>query len=91
MVVEWVLALTGALTRSFLSNLPGFDPPAWFTDSGSLFASLFGVADSLGVWLPIGLALTIGSAVLGCLVIGFGIKLVRILLSFATAGGGSAG
>jgi len=91
MVTEWLLGVLGTLVRGLLSVLPDFDPPAWFSDSGGLFASIFGVADSMGVWLPVELGFTVAVAVLGCLVVGFGIKLVRIVASFATAGGGSAG
>jgi uncharacterized membrane protein YccF (DUF307 family) len=45
----------------------------------------------MGVWLPVGLGVTIMVAVLTCVGIGFAIKAVRIAASFLTAGGGSAG
>ena len=91
MITEWLLGLLGTLVRGLLSALPTFDPPSWFSDSGGLFASIFGVADSMGVWLPVTLGFTVLVAVLGCVVVGFAIKAVRIVASFATAGGGSAG
>ena len=45
----------------------------------------------LGAWIPLNLAANVATALLACLVIGFAIKLVRIVVSFVTVGGGSAG
>jgi len=91
MIVEWFLGLLVSLLETMVSALPSFDPPGWFTNANSGFASVFGVANSMGVWLPVGLGFTVLAAVLTCLVIGFGIKVTRIAASFLTAGGGSAG
>lgn len=91
MITEWLVGLLGSLVRGLLSGLPAFDPPDWFVNSGTAFQSIFGVADSMGAWLPVSLAFTVAAALLACIVIGFGIKVVRIVASFVTLGGGSAG
>ena len=91
MIVEWFLGVLVGLLEGLVSALPAFSPPSWFTSSGGMVAQLFGYADSMGAWLPIGLLMTIAAAVLTCIVVGFGIKLARIAASFLTAGGGSAG
>jgi hypothetical protein len=90
-IVEWFLGVLVSLFEAVVSVLPGFDPPAWFSSSTGGFASVFGVASSMGVWLPIGLGFTVAAALLTCIVVGFGIKGARIAASFLTAGGGSAG
>jgi hypothetical protein len=90
-IVEWFLDLLVSLLEALLSVIPSFDPPGWFTSSTSGFASVFGVAQSMGVWLPVNLGFVVVAAVLTCIVVGFGIKVARIAASFLTAGGGSAG
>lgn len=62
-----------------------------------MFATLSGFIDSMsawtantGVWIPWGL-LTTGIAAVGvCLIAAVSVKLVRVALSFLSAGGGSA-
>jgi hypothetical protein len=91
MIVEWFLDALVSLLEAAIGALPTFNPPTWFTNSGSMVGQLFGFANSMGAWMPIGLLMTVATAVLTCVVIGFGIKLTRIAASFLTAGGGSAG
>jgi hypothetical protein len=91
MIVEWFLDALVSLLEALVSALPSFAPPSWFGNSSSGFGQVFGVANSMGAWLPVGLGVTVALALLTCIVIGFSIKLVRIAASFLTAGGGSAG
>lgn len=91
MIVEWFLGVMVSLAEGLLGAIPVLTPPAWFTDSGSGLSTVFGYANSMGAWIPVGLLMTIATAALTCVVIGFGIKAVRIVASFLTAGGGSAG
>jgi len=44
----------------------------------------------MGVWFPSTLVITVLTGVLALWLVGFGIKIVRIVASFFTAGGGSA-
>lgn len=91
MIVEAVVSLLVALVEGALSLLPSAEPPGWFLDAGSQWSALMGQVGLLGNWMPVNLATTIVGAVLGSWVIGFTIKVVRLVLSYFTAGGGSAG
>jgi hypothetical protein len=90
-IVEWFLGVLVSVAEALLGALPSFAPPAWFSDSTSGFATIFGYAADMGVWLPVGTGFAVAVAVLTCIVIGFAIKVTRIAASFLTAGGGSAG
>lgn len=91
MLVQWFLDVLVTIVEASFGLLPAFDPPTWFTDSGSGISAVFDNAAHMSVWLPVGLGFTVAVALLTCIVIGFGIKMTRIVASFLTAGGGSAG
>lgn len=91
MIVEAVVSLLVALVDGALALLPSAAPPAWFTSAGSQWSSLMGQVSLMGNWFPVSLATNVVGAVLGSWVIGFTIKVVRLVLSYFTAGGGSAG
>jgi hypothetical protein len=90
-IVEWFLGVLVSVVEAVLGALPSFAPPAWFTDSTSGFATMFGYITGMGAWLPVGVGFAVAVALLTCIIIGFGIKVARIGASFLTAGGGSAG
>lgn len=85
-----VRALTG-LVRGVLAVLPDDAPPSWFLDAGNQWSNLMNQVSGLSYWLPVTLAVQVTAAILGCVVIGFTIKVVRLVASYFTAGGGSAG
>lgn len=91
MIVEWFLGVVEAVVGALLGALPVVEPPAWFKDADGAMQTFVGYFADMGHWMPVNLMVTVFLAVLGSVVIGFGIKVVRIVLSFATAGGGSAG
>ncbi len=64
-------------------------PPAWVSNGFSALSGLFPYVDSLGVWIPVGLALTIGGAIVAAYVAGVVIKLIRMVVSYLTLGGGA--
>lgn len=90
MIVEWFLSVVVSIWEALTGALPSFDPPAWLTDSDGLVTDILGYTTSMGAWVPMDVGLTVFAAILLCMVIGFGIKIVRIVASFLTAGGGSA-
>lgn len=90
MITEWVLGVGGWLLHALLSALPTVTVPSWLSGSDSAFASVFQAAGSMGVWFPSTLVIAVLGGVLALWVVGFGIKIVRIVASFFTAGGGSA-
>jgi hypothetical protein len=91
MIVDALVSiLTGLLT--FIAGLiPGGTVPAWFTGLTDDMETWIGYTAGLGAWIPLGLMLNVFGALLSCYVIGFTIRLVRIIASFFTAGGGAAG
>lgn len=90
MIWVWAFQAIGALVVGVLSIMPTINPPAWLTaDSG--LGTVLGYFAGLGAWIPLGLLMMVFGAVITCVAVGFGIKAVRIALSYGTAGGGSAG
>jgi hypothetical protein len=90
-IVEWLLSLGAYLLHALMSVLPTVTAPAWLTDTSGAAATVFSAAGSMGVWFPAPLLLTVLSGLLVLWLSGFAIKLVRMVASFFTAGGGSAG
>ena len=91
MITEWLLTAFGWLLHSLLSVLPVVTVPDWLSGNDSAFGMVFSAAGSMGVWFPSTLVISVLTGVLALWLIGFGIKLVRVVASFFTAGGGSAG
>lgn len=90
MIWEPLLALAFAILRGIVGLLPTDDPPEWLDDGAGYVSTVLAKGAGLGAWIPFQLAGTVLAAVLACVAIGFTIKLVRIVASFFTAGGGSA-
>lgn len=74
-----------------VSLLPSYDVPAWLSSSSSYMSNLWTYGYGLGAWIPWPLVGTVLASVLACVLIGFGIKVARIVASFMTLGGGGAG
>lgn len=73
-----------------LGTLPEVQVPEWLNSASSMAGTVFGFANSMGVWFPTGLAMTVAGALIATWTIAFGIKAVRVVLSLFTGGGGSA-
>lgn len=91
MITQWIGEFFSALVNFVLGLLPTVSPPSWLTDGSGYLATIWGYGAGLGAWIPWSLVGVVFAAVLVCIGIGFGIKVVRIVASFATIGGGSAG
>lgn len=95
MIVEAVINVLVALVSGILSLVPDFEAPSWLTGSGS--GTLGGYANTVGQamgkaepWLPLdalGYAVTI---VVAAVAFSVAVRVVRILLSLFTGGGGGA-
>ena len=90
MIVEWFLGVVKAIAEGVFSVMPVIPVPGWFTGAGTAIAGLFSAALSMGVWIPIPLALNVMAVLFMAMMGGALIKLARIIASFLTAGGGSA-
>lgn len=91
MITEAIANFFLGLVAAALSFLPTNTPPAWLTSIGSAVGTVYGYAGQMGVWFPVTLVRNVVLAVLGAMLVGFGIKVIRIVTSFLTVGGGSAG
>lgn len=91
MIWEGIVSAFVWIVNGVVSLIPTDAPPAWLNDGAGYLNTLMESAAGLGAWIPWSLAVTVLGAVLSCVVIGFTIKVVRIVASFLTVGGGSAG
>lgn len=90
MITKLVMAFFVTLINLVLSILPSGGPPSWWSDAAGYIGTVWGYGTGLGAWLPWGLAAVCVPAVFVAMGVGFTIKIIRIIASFFTAGGGSA-
>lgn len=76
-----------------LQNTVGLIPlpavPDWLSNVSPI-AKVFQGAEHLGAWFPVQLVTLVVLAVAGINLVGFGIKLIRMVISLFTGGGGSS-
>lgn len=90
MITGQILSFLAAIATAVVGVLPPIPVPTWLSGSGSAFSTMFADAASMGVWFPFTLVSTVLAAYLGIKLLGFGIKVARMVLSVLTGGGGSA-
>ncbi len=92
MITDAVLMWLSDFFVGLIGTLPDFNSPAWLTDTLPDGIQTVGqYASKMGPWIPydaVGLVLATVAAIVG---IALAIRLVRIVASFLTLGGGSAG
>lgn len=91
MISEAFIDFFAAFTRFAIGLLPDSGPPGWFSDGTGYLSEVWSYASGLGAWIPFAHAGMVVTSILACVAIGLTIKLVRIVASFFTVGGGSAG
>lgn len=90
MITEWVIGVLVGAVHGLLGTLPVMTPPAWLTGAAGNASTVMGTVNGMGTWMPWPILLTVSAACLTTWLVGFGIKVVRIIASFVTLGGGSA-
>lgn len=85
-LIEWLTTVVVFI----LGGVPQVDPPGWLLSTSSAVGTVYGYADSMGAWFPVNLTVTVVGSILAAWGIGFAVKVIRIVASFFTAGGGSA-
>lgn len=90
MILEALVSAIAALVASIGDLFGSFEMPGWWDTIGPGLADLAGFAAGFGEWVPFGAAVNAVQFVVGAILLAFGIKVVRILVSLFTAGGGSA-
>ena len=90
MIVDLIVtALAGIVT--FVGNLmPTINAPGWVSGLSAKVAVVTENMAALGNWVPFGAAGQATALVLASILVALTIKLIRIVASFFTAGGGSA-
>lgn len=90
MIVEALVDVLFGIVEFVIGLIPTTAAPVWIADASGYLETLWGYGAGLGAWVPWSLVGTVFASVLSCVAIGLVIKLVRIVASFFTAGGGSA-
>ena len=91
MITEMIMRLLSGLWVGLLNAVPEVPVPGWVMDGTGAIAEVFRGASSLGAWFPFPLVVPVLWTVTGCLVLGLSVRVGRIILSFMSGGGGSAG
>lgn len=89
MITGAVIGVAVGLFALIMKQIPLPGVPEWMSTVGPV-AKVFGAAQHLGAWFPVGLVTTVILACLAINVVGFAIRLGRICLSLFTGGGGGA-
>jgi hypothetical protein len=90
MIVEALISVLAGLFSAIGDMFGTIDVPDWVESIDTGMSTLGGYAGGLGHLLPFGAAIDGATFVLACIGLGLGIKIIRIIVSLFTAGGGSA-
>lgn len=90
MVTAAVLDVLAMIAMALLDALPDTEVPDWLNSASNFIPTVFNFAGSLGVWVPWSLLGIVMAAVVAVWVGSFAFKLIRIIISHVTGGGGSA-
>lgn len=92
MVTEALINLVAGFWAFWLSQLPDVgEVPEWVDSIGAGAGQVGAWLGQFDSWLPTGMVAAVFSTIVGVWIVGVVIKLVRIVASFLTAGGGAAG
>lgn len=93
MIWEWLFGALADAAEWLGAQLDALVPPVpdWLAGVAGQIASVVSVIASGGMWFPVELLAPILLVVVGAWVAGVAIKVVRIVASFLTLGGGGAG
>lgn len=92
-IVEFLLDLVETVVSFLVGLIPPLPLPGFLLEGGGIdnaASSAAGYLAPLALWVPfadIAAALTI---VIGCVVAGIGVRIVRVLISHFTGGGGAS-
>lgn len=90
MIVELLVKAIAAIGKGLADLLGDLDAPGWLTGVAGDWNTLMGHFGGLGAWIPWSVMQTVVTALFAAVAVSLAIKLTRIVLSFFTAGGGSA-
>jgi hypothetical protein len=93
MLFEWLVTVLAAIVDFLIAALDALvpDPPAFIDDIPGYVDTLNGYLDGTDVWIPWEIVGPMIAVVGVAFLASWAIKIVRIVASYLTAGGGSAG
>ena len=91
MIVVAIFGLIAGMFGMLIDLIPHVPVPDFIESSVPGLRAALGASASMGVWIPLQLAGTVAGLILSCALGGGVIKIGRIVASFLSAGGGSAG
>jgi hypothetical protein len=86
----WMMSTVVELVAALIGLIPVPDPAPVISAVNGSVGVVFDAAGALAFWVPFGATGAALLVVAGCAGVAFGIKVVRIVASFLTLGGGSA-
>ncbi len=91
MITQWLLDALVTVFSWLCSNFPTFTVPDFLSSVQSGIASINGDISGMDAWIPLSDAVAVTLAVVGVFAAALAIKVLRIVASFLTLGGGGAG
>lgn len=85
--IVWALA---ALAGLLWKLVPSVAVPSWLTDQSGALSTMLHGARALNEFVPLALAVSVVGAVLLMAGVGVGIRVVRMIISHITGGGGAS-
>lgn len=90
MITAALFDMVCVLVGELIETIPVAVVPDWLGSATSYIPTVFSFAHSMGVWFPWGVLSIVLMAVFGVWIASFGLKIIRIIVSHVTGGGGSA-
>lgn len=91
MVTQAILDFANMLLGAVFSLVPeGVRAPGWIAGSANAVKGLFTAAATMGVWIPLDIAVAAALLIMNTYIGGGVVKGIRILISHFTGGGGGA-
>lgn len=86
-IMTWIVERLEAFGAELAELVP--DPPGWALNAAASVSEVAAFASTFGHWVPWSLVVAVLLVVVGCIVAAFLIRIVRIVASFMTLGGGA--
>lgn len=89
MVTDAILVVVHTLIKGVVSSLNALipSPPSWYASPD--FSAVTGDIAAAGRWVPVGVVATVGVTIFALMLLVNALKLVRIIASYFTLGGGA--
>lgn len=90
MIFEAIVNLFVGLVSMIFDGLGTKPAPGWLTNVAANLSEVVGFGASMGSWVPWSILGSCAAAVVSCAALSLVVRVVRILVSLFTGGGGSA-